>query len=284
MFGSVVARMGRQPWQGLCTAQCMLRLLFVLSVIGGLCAAAASARAADGPRDDGPQARVESTIYGASGDLGVRTNEADSAFDEHSVGFGVLSSFRPSHRRESEDAVGSVLLLGLTSELRARRTVHCGLSCPPGEFVNGSALGARAGGGYDFRAFGFRVGVLYSAGSAVLVHPMLLPDVALRLGPRDIAYLSLGLGAYDAPTSVRPGLYVGLSVVLVPRLTASVHYGAHFELGSFGETVFQADPRLDLTLEYALSPRLSVAMGGVSQPSVNDHQMYEAHATLGLGF
>jgi len=118
--------------------------------------------------------------------------------------------------------------------------------------------------------------------NAHLAELMLLPDVALRVGPRSILFLTLGLGAYDAPTSLRPGLYAGLSVP-VKRLTAFIHYGLHFELGCYGLTVLQLDPRLDFSLTYAVSQAVSVGVGVASQSSGDANGTLEGRGTVSVG-
>jgi hypothetical protein len=99
----------------------------------------------------------------------------------------------------------------------------------PTSYAEG-ALGGRLG--YDWSWVGFRVGALIwirpdGSGGAVP-----FPDVSLRLGDVDGWRVVAGLGAYDVPTMLRPGLYGG---VLVPLDAAGaergweldVHVGQH---------------------------------------------------------
>jgi len=233
----------------------------------------------------GAHTRVESAIYGTFGQFGVATNETDSAFDERSVGVGAEAALALRPFRDSEP-VGPVLLFGATSEYRALRVIFCGFICVDGQdhFTGGSMLGARLGLGYESEYVGVRAGLLVQGGSVGLAETMWLPDVALRLGPRDRVNLSLGVGAYDVPTTVRPGLYAGLAFGPVRGFTLELHYGLHCTLGDCGETVLQLDPRPDLKLAYALSPKLRASLGGAIEFTRYDHDVYEGRAGLAVDF
>jgi hypothetical protein len=162
-----------------------------------------------------------------------------------------------------------VLLLGLGTELRGNRLLECNHWCRdelPGYFWE-VYLGGRGGVGYDRRYWGIRGGVL-----AVLAPPnarigehMVAPDVQIRLGSRDVIWSELGFGAYDAATALRPGLYLGLGVAVMPNLVVSGHYGLHAGLGTFGRTVIQLGDRLDVFGEHAFESGVRLGLGGSHQ-------------------
>ncbi len=225
---------------------------------------------------------LEAAAYGESGTEYFGSNEVPDVYREHALGVGLLDTVRFGPNAGNAFPTGTLLLIGVTSELRALETTHCGLACaaPSDHFKSGLYAGLRAGAGYDWSGAGFRAGLLMMGGNAVGANALVFPDLALRLGPLDVGYVSLGLGEYDAPTTVRPGLYAGATLVLAERLTLSVHYGAHFDHGTLGDTVVQADPRLDLTLGYRASNAVSLTAGGVKQISGTGYDVYEAHFSL----
>jgi len=229
--------------------------------------------------------RVETTVYGASGEIGVLTNETDSAFETRGLGLGALATLSLDPFRDSQP-VGGVLLLGITSEYRALRVLRCGYVCleHPDGFEAGSMLGARLGAGYEGRLVGVRGGLLVQGGSVALAETFFFPDAALRLGQREFVTFSLGLGAYDVPTTVRPGLYVGVSVSPIRPLALRAHYGLHCDIGSCGITVLQIDPRLDLSAEYALSSSVRASFGGAVALTYDHHDVYEGRAGVGVDF
>ena len=237
-------------------------------------------------------ARIETSLYGAFGQIGVRTsvddggrtNDTDNAYELRGFGLGALASLSLNPFHDSQP-VGGVLLLGVTSEYRALRALHC-TDCvaPSDRFAGGSMLGARLGVAYEDRDIGVRGGLLWQGGSVELAKTGIFPDVALRLGPRDVLNLSLGLGAYDALTIVRPGAYVGLSGSPLHALTLGVHFGWHCDIGSCGVAFSQMDPRLDLSAEYALSPSLRASLGGAVDFTPANHDVYEGRVGLSVTF
>lgn len=221
---------------------------------------------------NGPEARdVAVTIHGGGGHSELSNNEGSpTTYDERHVGLGVLGKLHLwSEPSSTPDADLGGLQLGFVAEARAHRLVDCGYSCAGDErpgFVPEWHFGARVGVGYDFELVGVRGGLLLAAATeARLAEPLLLPDVLVRLGPRRRVWMELGLGAYDASSTLRPGLYVGVVVVAIPRLTASLHYGWHAGTGSLGGTVLQLGDRLDAGLDYRISARLQLGVGGSYQ-------------------
>lgn len=225
--------------------------------------------------------RVESAAFVESGQIGVVTNETDSAFDLRGAGFGALAAFALRSFNDSRD-IGGVLSFGVTSEYRALRVRYCGYVCigRTDGFVGGLVYGVRIGGGYEGRVVGVHLGALAQDGSAPLETALAFPDVAMRFGPRNLLSLTFGLGAYDVPTTLRPGLYLGLSVFPVPAFGINLHWGLHCTIGSCGTTVLQADPRTDLNVQYALSPSVRAGLGAALDSTPYGNDTYEARAVL----
>ena len=248
---------------------------------------AASAQSADAPTVQ--RVRVESTVYAGAGTTNVPSNEVEDIYDERHFGLGVLASFPASQAgTEAPLSRGFLWQLGVTAERRSLRTVLCGYECqshpPASGFLNEGDLGIRAGAGSDWSVVGFRAGLLFAGGiHARVAESLPFPDVALRLGTRDLVFITVGLGAYDASTSLRPGLYGGLSVVPASGFVGSLHYGLHFNNGSAGRTVIDVGSRLDLALDYAVSRKLSVGVGVAFLPTGQSETVIEGRASLSVG-
>jgi hypothetical protein len=204
-------------------------------------------------------------MYGGFGPVQEDNFDGPSAhYYQRHAGLGALGVLRPWGAPEGtiQDALGAFLQLGLVGEWRSLRLTSCETSCQADMrpyFVPEAHGGVRLGIGYDFRGVGVRGGVLY-AGSpqARIAETVVVPDVQLRFGPRSRAWFELGVGAYDASTALRPGLYAGAAVVIDRDLTIAVHYGWHNALGD----LTQLGGRLDLGATYALYPNLHVGGGG----------------------
>jgi hypothetical protein len=78
--------------------------------------------------------------------------------------------------------------------------------------------------GYDWRWFGFRAGLFLWFREGGL-RPF--PEAALRFGDVDGMRFVVGLGAYDVPTLLRPGLYAGILAPLGRGWQLDVHVGQH---------------------------------------------------------
>jgi hypothetical protein len=82
---------------------------------------------------------------------------------------------------------------------------------------------------------------------------VLLPDVMLRLGRRSVVgWFELGLGAYDASTTLRPGVYIGGGGSPIEQLRLSGQIGIHLLEGDCC-TVPLAGAILDLDVDHAFS-------------------------------
>jgi hypothetical protein len=97
---------------------------------------------------------------------------------------------------------------------------------PPSDCATSSyAEGVGAGSvGYDWRSFGFRAGLLLWGRDNGLLP---FPDGALRFGDVDGIRVVVGLGAYDVPTMLRPGLYAGILAPLERGWQLDMHVGQH---------------------------------------------------------
>jgi hypothetical protein len=148
-------------------------------------------------------------------------------------------------------------------EYREYDLVHCndsdcgadGTPVPP----SGLLFGANLKAGYDWRWIGFRAGALVweefddNEDRKPLVRA--LPDVALRIGPRDVIRGELGLGSYALPTLLRPGAYAGIGYSPAPRWDLALHGGIHRTFDDSGTA------RFDLALKAPLGARVQIGAG-----------------------
>jgi hypothetical protein len=232
---------------------------------------------------------ITGTLYVGAGDAGLSSNEGTpTRYDERHVGAGVLVVLRPwaNPKQELREKAGGFVHLGATGELRALRLAECGYACPQdaqsGSFVQEPHFGARAGIGYDFALFGLRGGALLSVSpEARLAETIVMPDVQLRLGYLDQGWFEAGLGAYDASTTLRPGLYIGGGVPLRDFVLLSLHLGLHAGNGRFVGQVFDMGLRGDVGLEFELGARVRLGVGGNLQ-STAVGTLLEARTQLGV--
>ncbi|HEX2669326.1 MAG TPA: hypothetical protein VHM25_00560, partial [Polyangiaceae bacterium] len=214
---------------------------------------------------------MSATLYGGGGNLIVPNNETRP--DEYEVirmGMGVLGVVRPwaAPANGSRETSGFFAALGGSFELD--RSLHsvCGYECPSGSSQEGERhlgkhFAARLGFGYSFPIFEFRVGALVAIPDPNVSYamPLLLPDVMARIGPRDIGWFEVGLGAYSASTNFRPGLYIGGAVGSERVLQVSAHVGAHLVNGLCCGTVTIGGLAGDLSVAHAFSNSLSGSVG-----------------------
>jgi hypothetical protein len=127
--------------------------------------------------------------------------------------------------------------------------------------------GLRLGIGYDFRNFGVRGGLLYAdSPKSRTAEALVVPDVQFRFGPASRGWFELGMGAYDASTMLRPGVYVGGGAV-AGDFTIVARYGWHFATGSSGDSIMPFAGRADLGAMVALLPNLRLGVGTALQNS-----------------
>jgi hypothetical protein len=110
------------------------------------------------------------------------------------------------------------------------------------------------------------------------------PDVMARFGRRRIGWFELGLGAYDASTTLRPGLYLGGAWGPKRVVQLSAHLGAHLANGDCCATVLVLGWRGELSLTHEFTSRISAGAGlavfDVSQSSESDARVVEGSARL----
>jgi hypothetical protein len=221
-----------------------------------------------------PSRDVAPSAYGGGGEVQVDNNEtAPDRFDERHIGVGALAIVRPWLSPEDPSHLGSggFVMFGATGELRLHRVISCMFLCEP-PFGDGwhreAHFGFRLGIGYDFDWIGVRGGVLYADSVSAWIADLLVsPDLELRFGPRDQMWVEVGVGAYDASTTLRPGVYAAFSFIPVKKLTLSLHYGAHAGKGTLDRTVPQIGARIDARVMYELTRDVSLGLGVSHQES-----------------
>jgi len=236
---------------------------------------------------------VSSTVYAGAGTLTVPNNEvANDEFAVKRLGVGALGVMRfdPAEGDEHARDSGFFAALGATFELEDSVHSVCAFSyslC--GKHYLGKHIGARLGVGYSWRYFEFRVGALAAHPDAGVdyAQPLALPDVMLRVGERSFGWFELGLGAYDASTTLRPGIYLGGALGSPRILQVSAHLGVHLVNGLCCSTVVTAGYRYELSGVHELSSRLSVGAGlalleGPAEPS--DRLVVEGSGHVALAF
>jgi len=254
MLAAIADRMGRAP------SHRALRGFALAGVIGmqhgGVCWAG-----------DNTVVDATGTMYGGAGTAEVGNNEGPPArYNERHFGVGALGILHPwdASGGAPGEQLGGFVQFGLVGELRAHELVSCGYSCAgddrPG-FISESHGGVRLGFGYDFRTLGLRGGALFtdSPNARVTRGGIPIPDVQFRFGPRSHGWFEVGLGAYDASTTFRPGVYIGGAAVVAEHLTLSGHYGWHIGIDE-GEAIALGG-RLSLGLDYAVRPNLRLGAG-----------------------
>jgi hypothetical protein len=162
--------------------------------------------------------------------------------------------------------------LGVAGEYRSFSLVDCGTNpcnssndvVPPG----GLAIGASAKGGYDWKWFGFRVGVLPWQ---TWVNPTdtapkwaIWPSGSLRVGPVNSLRGELGFGDYGISTILRPGLWAGVVYVPDPGWELALH-------GGINETFdgFNGGWRGDLALTLPLTRDVQLGLGSALSEGTN---------------
>jgi hypothetical protein len=232
---------------------------------------------------------VTGTLYAGVGAAGLSSNEGQpTSYDERHVGAGVLVALRPwaDSKQDAPKKVGGFVQLSATGELRALRLAECGWYCPDqvrsGRFEQEQHFGARAGVGYDFAMIGLRGGALLSLSpNARLAETIVMPDVQLRIGRLEQGWFETGLGAYDASTTLRPGVYVGGGIPIREVVLLSLHLGLHAGNGRFVGDVFDMGLRGDVGFGYALGDRVQLGAGGGFQ-STAVGTLWEARTQLGF--
>jgi hypothetical protein len=188
---------------------------------------------------------VSAAVFGGAGSAREDNNEgAPDVYDLHRFGGGLLGVLRilPT---DTERNLGFFAQAGATAEIEWSKQTQCGAFCDtgtsfvPGPYRAAHKLGGRLGVGYSFATFEFRVGVLQVLPSQDSLFPkqFVFPDLVARFGRRSIGWLELGVGAYDASTSLRPGVYLGGGGLPLEQVRLSGHLGLHLTQGICCQTV-----------------------------------------------
>lgn len=232
------------------------------------------------------QQGIAGSVFAGTGEMIDSNNEdGGDAYDVNRLGFGWLGVLRFEGRPEAaapslpepseteavpapERNLGAFVQAGIVAELEWTRLTYCGDFCrwaPGGEEVvtpgpsrQAPKVGLRAGGGYSFSLVEFRVGLLrvMPGSDSVFPDPIWSPDVQLRVGRRSLGWFELGFGAYDASTTLRPGLYVGGGGGQVEALRISGHLGIHLVNGLCCSSVVPFGGIVQLDVEHAVSDSL----------------------------
>jgi hypothetical protein len=140
-----------------------------------------------------------------------------------------------------------------------------------------SAIGGSIG--YDLETMGVRLGVLHF-GSFHGNHDLsptyqFFPDISVWGGWRSGLHASGGLGSYDASTMLRPGLWWGFGVPIVPDTLAIYgHLGVHQNFdGDLGL-------RLHAQIAVSLGAGLEALAGGAVTQGYRSHPEPEGSLTL----
>lgn len=232
---------------------------------------------------------VSATLYAGAGKLEEPNNEgAPAEYDEHREGLGATA-----HLRLEKGDLGPFLMLAGTFELESLRQTECGWYCSPedqaklGSFHTYTQFAGRAGVGYSFKYVELRGGVLFTHpdADAPLADQLILPEVLVRLGRREVGWFELGLGAYDASTALRPGAFLGGAGTIREGLRLGGHLGMHFPNGySSSISVPQYGLRGEASLDWELTPTLVVGGSAALTSDFAGHLVGEGSAKLSLLF
>lgn len=235
---------------------------------------------------------VSATLYGGAGTLTVPNNETrDDEYEITRVGVGALGVWRPGASRVKgvRESAGFFAALGGAFELDSSLHSVCGYECyqpsDEGERYVGKHFAGRLGFGYSFPIFEFRLGALAAIPDSHVSYamPMLIPDVMMRIGPRDFGWFELGLGAYSASTNFRPGLYLGGALDIEHQLLVSAHGGVHLVNGLCCGTVNMAGIAGELSVAHAFSSSLTGSLGAIVYSaawSSEEHLVAEGSARI----
>jgi len=234
---------------------------------------------------------ISGTLYGGAGTLVVPNNETRS--DEYQVtrfGVGFLGIWRPGEaKRVNSETSGFFVALGGTFELESSLHTVCAFNCYGTEVAGDRFLAkhfaGRLGFGYSFPMVEFRIGALYAAPDPKVDYAieLLMPDVLVRIGERRFGWFELGLGAYSASTTLRPGLYLGGTVGSERVVQASVHGGTHFVNGLCCGTVTTAGLAAEVSVAHAFSSSLRGSVG-IALLAGGDRLVAEGNTGLSYGF
>lgn len=228
---------------------------------------------------------VSAGVYAGSGTLSVPNNETrDDEYAVSRVGTGALGvlRFSQSDAPALGDERGFFAAFGATVEAEHAKQTICSFNfCDRPAW--GTHFGGRLGVGYSWQYFELRAGVLAAHPDAGVhyAEPVVLPDVQLRVGRRQLGWFELGLGGYDPSTTLRPGVYLGGAIGSQESLMVAGHAGIHLVNGLCCGTVTTAGFRYELDASYALTRSFRVGAGAALMQSSGSDPRWVAE---GLGF
>jgi hypothetical protein len=146
------------------------------------------------------------------------------------VGYAGLGGQLHYAGRREDQAVGFGFDVGAVGEGERQQPVDCNGSSCNQYYASGLGTAGYARAGFDLRYFGLRLGAMSflepSNGGGFHVVP--LPCGELRAGRLDGARVTLGLGSYDLPSIMRPGVYLGLGIPTGGGWELGGHLGIHY--------------------------------------------------------
>jgi hypothetical protein len=185
-------------------------------------------------------------------------------------------------------AEGLAVTATMAGDVRSYELLECSGNCD-GLSSNSlpksqGRLGARARLGYDWRWLGLHAGVIgwegLGSGSNPTSHLGFLPDACVRVGPRDVFRGEIGLGAYNASTVLRPGLYLGLGVNLGQGWDLMGHIGVHAPMGSLDA---DSETRGDIEARAPITDMVRVGFGAAVTSGFGRAEP-EAHGLVSMQF
>lgn len=92
-----------------------------------------------------------------------------------------------------------------------------------------------------------------------------LPELWARLGSRRGGWVELGVGSYDAPTLIKPGVFLGVGLEVRRGFDVTLHVGSTSGTRGFGDNIEKNGQRFDVGLLRAMSEQVSLGFGAVVQ-------------------
>jgi hypothetical protein len=157
------------------------------------------------------------------------------------AGAGGMANFHLREDPRTHQGAGLLLGAGAAMEQVAMAPLRdADASGIPGPYPE-AALEARVG--YDDKPIGVRAGAILFLSR----DRSWWPEFAFRFGRLDAFHASVGLGAYDAPTLLHPGLWAGAALPVGGGWELAIHAGLHGNVGDEIPLRTQVTVRMPLT-------------------------------------